>query len=342
MTNKDTNGVNMKFASLFSGGGLADLGLHESGMIHAFGVEWKRAESRVYKHVMGDVLNIDVRDSRLPQFIKNHNVDFLWASPPCTEFTPARTRAFDDETANLAIESAKIIGESDVKYAVIENSENMRNYPHFKAIIETLKQYGSVGFKVIDPTGLGVPGVCRRHRVFVLFAKDSEKFAKWSEMIPNINPKPNSNSLESVRRTIGMYEFDKSFSDLRKSGISQIFEKLLSYNLNDGEIFAIEYYGTTSRNPKVRDDSLTSLRRAASVVIGIYNAAQPERSPVRTVHPETSALLMGVRGDSYKKLFNGFVMAGAGITLQHSIIGNGVNSIVSRMIGRAAMEVEND
>lgn len=70
MTNKDTNGVNMKFASLFSGGGLADLGLHESGMIHAFGVEWKRAESRVYKHVMGDVLNIDVRDSRLPQFIK--------------------------------------------------------------------------------------------------------------------------------------------------------------------------------------------------------------------------------------------------------------------------------
>lgn len=51
---------------------------------------------------------------------------------------------------------------------------------------------------------------------------------------------------------------------------------------------------------------------------------------------------MGVRGDSYKKLFNGFVMAGAGITLQHSIIGNGVNSIVSRMIGRAAMEVEND
>lgn len=331
----------MKFASLFSGGGLADLGLLESGMNHAFGVEWGNAECRVYKHVIGNVLNIDVRDSRLPQFIKKYDVDFLWTSPPCTEFTPARTRAFDEETADLAVESAKIIGESGVKYAVIENSENMRNYPHFKTIIETLKQYGAVNFKVIDPTGLGVPGVCRRHRVFVLFAKDSEKLAKWSELIPNVSPESNSNSLESVRRTISMYKFDKTFSDLRKAGISQIFEKLLSYNLNDGEVFAIEYYGTTSRNPKVRDDSLTSLRRSASVVVGIYNSAQPERSPVRTVYPETSALLMGIRGDSYKKLFNGFAMSGAGITLQHSIIGNGVNAIVSRMIGRAAMKVEN-
>lgn len=60
----------MKFASLFSGGGLADLGLLESGMNHAFGVEWGNAECRVYKRVIGNVLNIDVRDSRLPQFIK--------------------------------------------------------------------------------------------------------------------------------------------------------------------------------------------------------------------------------------------------------------------------------
>lgn len=60
----------MKFASLFSGGGLADLGLLESGMQHGFGVEWGAAECRVYKHVIGNVLNIDVRDSRLPQFIK--------------------------------------------------------------------------------------------------------------------------------------------------------------------------------------------------------------------------------------------------------------------------------
>lgn len=90
----------------------------------------KIAEQMGYK-----TFTVDLESKRNPDLVKNildlnanelpSNIDFLWASPPCTEYSKAKSRGVRDiDGANkIVLKTLELIKELKPKYWVIENPQ---------------------------------------------------------------------------------------------------------------------------------------------------------------------------------------------------------------------------
>lgn len=152
------------FASLFTGGGLADIGAMQAGYELAWGIELDEAISAIANQ------NLNHRDKVYTASVIGFDwasverVDHLHMSPPCQDFSAAKTTGKkanpNGEIADACIEAIKALMPGSV---TLENVEGYRKAAGFQRIVDALWGLGYwVNVDVLNAADFGVPQTRRR------------------------------------------------------------------------------------------------------------------------------------------------------------------------------------
>lgn len=156
------------FATLFSGGELAGVGMRNAGLVHRWGIELDDAIATVarlngFNIITADILDID------PAALEP--VDALHASPPCTRASNANQSAElnDDGTKEAALDIAlaeKVAEFIDVlqpRWFTLENVYQYRNFKAFGIICNALDRGGYFwDYDNVNAADYSVPQTRRR------------------------------------------------------------------------------------------------------------------------------------------------------------------------------------
>jgi len=128
------------YGTLFSGVGGSDLGLSKSGLKGLYAIEWNRSALDILEanHFVNHAINEDVRAI---EFGDLPNVDLLWASPVCCNFSNAKhdkEESLDDIECAAAIVRAAVYSE----VVIIENVPNYYRSESFKKLSDGLGEIG--------------------------------------------------------------------------------------------------------------------------------------------------------------------------------------------------------
>lgn len=101
--------------------------------------------------------DVDIRCDIREWYPQNRHFDFIWASPPCTEFSIAKRIPYKDRNPDLSIVKActRIIEEIKPRYWIIENPRGaLRHFIGKPTITVFYKDYGYVCSKPTDLWGV--------------------------------------------------------------------------------------------------------------------------------------------------------------------------------------------
>lgn len=150
--------------TLFTGGGLFDVGAHQiPGVYSRWGVEIDKriADVAVTNRVTKDMYNADVTKIN-PALLCP--VDWIHASPPCPNFSPAKVRAQETEAdINMAKAVVAFLHTHEPDYFTLENVIGYRGSRAFETITEALQRMGfGYAVDVVNAADFGVPQKRRR------------------------------------------------------------------------------------------------------------------------------------------------------------------------------------
>jgi DNA (cytosine-5)-methyltransferase 1 len=162
ITNQQKTMNKKTFASLFTGGGLADIGAKNAGYSLLWGVELDPAIATIAQQNLGhpvyqsSVVDMDWATLERP--------DHLHMSPPCQDFSVAKSTGKisndNDALAQACIDAIKALEPSTV---TLENVEGYRQAKGFQAIVDALWGLGYwVNVDVLNSADMGVPQTRRR------------------------------------------------------------------------------------------------------------------------------------------------------------------------------------
>ena len=132
----------MKAATLYTGGGGADIGITQAGFEMAWGVEKNEAIANHFQLNFPDtkIINDDIKNVN-PETLEK--VDYIHASPPCQKYSSARRNAKEDcleQDAGLNI--IKFIEIIQPQFFSLENVPLYRNFFPFHNIVACLHKLG--------------------------------------------------------------------------------------------------------------------------------------------------------------------------------------------------------
>jgi DNA (cytosine-5)-methyltransferase 1 len=181
------------FASLFGGGRLADIGAIQAGCELLWDVEIDPKIAEVGNQLPGathvkSILDIDWQ--KLPR------PDILWASPPCPNFSIAKTGAKETELdvaiAKATLEAVQILQPSGF---ILENVEGYKRSQSLQLIINGLYTLSYwVDWQILNAADFGVPQTRRRLILRALKGSFSQplpfpqKWKGWYEEIADLIP----------------------------------------------------------------------------------------------------------------------------------------------------------
>jgi DNA (cytosine-5)-methyltransferase 1 len=157
--------------SMFSGGGLADLGLMAAGWTPIGACEHDPKIAAVYRANIGD--HIEVGDVRSVDPSRWAGADLLWASPPCQAHSVARSKNLPDrEDADVGLDVLRWVKAIGPRIVIVENVPGYTKHPAFCAIVAGLSAMGyGVRWDVVDFADMGVPQ--NRTRVILRAERDA-------------------------------------------------------------------------------------------------------------------------------------------------------------------------
>ena len=190
----DGEGKHMKFASLFTGGDGVGIAAHQAmGFELAWGIElvdWiaDTANRNLGNHVItANVLDCDPHDFE--------PVDFLHASPPCPNFSNAKTGGEETEDdKRLARKVAEFIQVLQPKYFTLENVLQYRKSQSWQIVYDALEGLGYFVYSDnVNSADYGVPQTRRRFivratRTFLPPLPRPQRWVSWYEAIEDLIP----------------------------------------------------------------------------------------------------------------------------------------------------------
>jgi DNA-cytosine methyltransferase len=188
------------FATLFSGGGLADIGLKAAGLTPAWAIEHDAQIAEVYRANHGDHLITAGIEDVDPMTLEA--VDLLWASPPCQAHSVARSSKLPDRSdADIGIDILRYVSTLMPRVVMIENVPPYLHSSACKQLIAGLFQYGYfVHCEVLNSADYGVAQTRRRLIIravqggFVPVLPVPEQWVGWYAAIEDLIPTlPESN-----------------------------------------------------------------------------------------------------------------------------------------------------
>lgn len=182
------------FASLFSGGGGVELGAISAEFQPIWAIEIDPEIAEVYSANLGhqpivrSVADVNPKSLERP--------DVLWASPPCQEWSVARSKSLpkrDDAAIGYTI--IPLLKTLQPKIFILENVEAYRKATVFHTIVNALHQLGYwTSWSVLNMADFGVPQT--RRRLILRAVKDGfvpplpplQKWCGWYEPIADLIP----------------------------------------------------------------------------------------------------------------------------------------------------------
>ena len=148
-------------ATLFSGFDGVGCGMKAAGISHRWGIEWRDdvanvARANGFHSITADILTVDPHDME--------RVDFLHASPPCTNASVANAKAGETELDKaLGCKTAEFVEVLRPTVFTLENVWQYRNFHAYKFILTTLERLGYwIDVQHVNSADFGVPQTRRR------------------------------------------------------------------------------------------------------------------------------------------------------------------------------------
>ena len=150
------------FASLFSGGGGADLGAIAAGYTPLWAVEYDPDLAAVYRANLGD--HVITADVAAVDYTTVPRVHWLHASPVCTAFSVANSnRGERDLDMAAAVAVVRALHNLQPDYVTIENVSAYQHSASYRCIVEVLTQLGYFWHaEILNAADFGVPQTRRR------------------------------------------------------------------------------------------------------------------------------------------------------------------------------------
>lgn len=206
--------MRVKGATLFTGGGGVDIGMRMAGVESVFGIEYSSDIAEVARVngvavTVGDVLDIDPRD--VP------HVDVLHASPPCPNFSNAKTGAKEtEEDIALAGAVARIFSHVKPLWFTLENVPKYRRSQSFRVICDAVRRAGyMLHWQILNAADFGVPQT--RRRLFLIASRETlipmmplpVPWVGWYEAIEDLIPSlPDSEFAPWQKKRLGFLDSD--------------------------------------------------------------------------------------------------------------------------------------
>ena len=231
----------MRSATLFSGGEGAGLGMVAAGWEHAWGVEYDPKIAQVARDNGFNVLTADILQCDPANF---EPVGWLHASPPCPNFSNAKTNA--EETDNdraLAAKVCEFITELLPDYFTLENVYQYRKSKSWQRIARTLLTHGfQVNYWHVNMADYGVPQT--RKRMIAVARRDGQR--------PSLPPATHSREPQATlfgarRQWVGWYEaIEDIYKQKRPYAITERLKNHLGKsNKNFPELFIFDGQNTS-------------------------------------------------------------------------------------------------
>jgi len=210
------------YASLFSGGGLADIGAVQAGLTPIWAVEYDNAIADVYRANLGDhcltadVCAVDYSSLQVPTW--------LHMSPVCTRASVANSDATESELDIAMAQACTRAIAQRPPYVSLENVWGYRTFESFKIICRALVKYGyNFNFWHLNAANYGVPQTRKR---MILIASRVKHVHK---PIPTHTENPElSMWFDSLPKWIGWHEVIKDLFYEFVPIYAAYIEKLLS------------------------------------------------------------------------------------------------------------------
>ena len=233
------------FASLFSGGGGADIGARNAGYTLAWGLEIdERIAWEANRNLGGHIRVGDILESSLGDF---SNVDLLHASPECPNFSVANHRGGEsDKDIAMAGKVAEFIRYLRPRFFTLENVGKYRKSQSYSKIVQALNELGYIwDAGMINSADYGVPQTRRR-----LWLRASR-----SGLLPNLPPKEKRigwyEAIEDLIPTLPESRFAKwQLSRLPQAMIDKFVGPILTFivpgdNANSFDIYSADHPART-------------------------------------------------------------------------------------------------
>jgi len=285
-------------ATLFSGGGGADIGLDAADFDVHWGLELDDDIAQVARDNGLDIHTADVTEMNAPS-----EVDVLHASPPCPNFSVAKTGGEEtDEDVSLARATVKYIQQTDPTLFTLENVWGYRKSRSWKLIREHLQRSGyDWNAWKLNAANYGVPQT--RKRMIVAAQKGGPRPKKPPATHAET---PSSGRLfgDELNEWIGWYEaVEDLIPDLPETKLADWQKERLPDDLTETALVSAnsESQGTAqTRNPKEAAGSVVSTQARAmprAVLVDQQNARKDGSTTTRddTEPTLTVASSLGVK-----------------------------------------------
>lgn len=178
----------MKFASLFTGFGGADIGAMQAGLDPIWGVE-SDADIALVADQVNDCMVYRTDVKTIP-FEQLETPDWLHVSPPCVNASRARNGIETGVDVDLAYAICRAIETLKPDYFSLENVTNYAQFKSFMFIKNTLHKNGyHTAHDYLDCSDYGVPQ--SRKRLFLVASKHLGKASKLYDLCQQKSMKPN-------------------------------------------------------------------------------------------------------------------------------------------------------
>lgn len=295
--------------SLYSGGGVADIGFRDAGFSLVAAVERDPEIAHYHNLNLGNhCINASVGDVDYTQF---KGVDCIFMSPPCRASSMANpNRGENHPDWFLGNEAIAAIQTVKPRWVILENVRGYVDNPAFKAICGCLSKQGYYfDYRVIDCADLGVPQHRKRLILlasldgFFLFPQFVEVWKSWNDAISDLVDEFEDSELPNWAQKL----FEKRGYD---------GERLL---LNDRNTFGSPIWQDE------RPSFTLTARYGHRVVLPHSEEKDLEACTIKKLSPRAIARLMSVP-DSY--------VLPERKTLATTILGNGFPSLAACQIGK--------
>jgi DNA (cytosine-5)-methyltransferase 1 len=162
---------NKKLVSLFSGGGLLDLGFIHAGYEIVWANDFELAPCVAYRHNIGDhIVHGDITSADVQALIPQ-DVDGIIGGPPCQDFSVAgKGEGENGERGKLVWTYLSIIERIKPKFFLFENVKGLTTKKHRPTLDALVKQFEEIGYTITwEVKSAWDYGVAqKRERVFIV------------------------------------------------------------------------------------------------------------------------------------------------------------------------------